>query len=96
MYKKVCALLLVLSFWFTGSVVFAQDSTGQLKVVDSAAAQRVEMADQLRASGKIYVVVAVLVVILLGLILYVVRLDRKISRLEKEVSTDKMSEKRIP
>jgi len=34
-------------------------------------------------------VVAVLVVILLGLILYVVRLDRKISRLEKEVSMDK-------
>jgi CcmD family protein len=89
MYKKVCAFLLLLSFWITGSAVFAQDSTGQIKVVDNAAAQRVEMADQLRASGKIYVVVAVLVVILLGLILYVVRLDRKISRLEKEVSTDK-------
>jgi len=89
MYKKVCALLLLVSFWFTGQVVSAQDSTGQLKVVDSAAAQRVEMADQLRASGKIYVVVAVLVVILLGLVLYVVRLDRKISRLEKEVSMDK-------
>ena len=89
MYKKVCALLLLLSFWLSGSVAFGQDSTGQLKVVDSGAAQRVEMADQLRASGKIYVVVAVLIVILSGLILYVVRLDRKISRLEKEVSTDK-------
>jgi len=89
MYKKVCALLLLLSFWLNGQVVFGQDSTGQLKVVDSGAAQRVEMADQLRANGKIYVVVAVLIVILAGLILYVVRLDRKISRLEKEVSTDK-------
>jgi len=48
--------------------------------------QHVEMADQLRANGKIYVVVAVLIVILLGLILYVVRLDRKITRLEKETS----------
>ncbi|HVV02844.1 MAG TPA: hypothetical protein VHC96_01420 [Puia sp.] len=47
-------------------------------------AQHVEMADQLRANGKIYVVVAVLIVILLGLILYVVRLDRKITRLEKD------------
>jgi hypothetical protein len=46
--------------------------------------QHVEMADQLRANGKIYVVVAVLIVILLGLILYVIRLDRKITRLEKE------------
>ena len=48
--------------------------------------QHVEMADQLRANGKIYVVVAVVVVILLGLILYLVRLDRKITRLEKELS----------
>ena len=48
--------------------------------------QHVEMADQLRANGKIYVVVAVLIIILLGLILYVVRLDRKITRLEKETS----------
>ena len=37
----------------------------------------------LRAGGKIYVVMAVAVTILVGLIVYVVRLDRKISRLEK-------------
>ena len=37
----------------------------------------------LRAGGKIYVVMTVAVTILLGLILYVVRLDRKISKLEK-------------
>jgi hypothetical protein len=43
------------------------------------------MADQLRANGKIYVVVTVVVIILLGLILYVTRLDRKITRLEKEM-----------
>ncbi|HWB93373.1 MAG TPA: hypothetical protein VG605_16040 [Puia sp.] len=51
---------------------------------DTSGAKPVEMADKLRANGKIYVVVAVVVVILLGLILYVVRLDRKISRFEKE------------
>lgn len=37
----------------------------------------------LRAGGKIYVVMAVAVTILAGLIVYVIRLDRKISRLEK-------------
>ncbi|MBI2729783.1 MAG: CcmD family protein [Sphingobacteriales bacterium] len=37
----------------------------------------------LYSNGKIYVVVAVLVTILTGLILYLVSLDRKISRLEK-------------
>ncbi len=34
--------------------------------------------------GKIYVVVAVLVVILVGLFFYVWTLDRKISKMEKE------------
>lgn len=43
-----------------------------------------QMADAMRGNGKIYVVVTVLVVILLGIVLYLVRLDRKVSRLEKE------------
>jgi CcmD family protein len=43
------------------------------------------MADQMRANGKIYIVVAVVVVILVGLLLYVIRLDRKITRLEKDL-----------
>jgi CcmD family protein len=47
-------------------------------------AQEVEMADALRADGKIYVVVAVLSVVLAGILFYVIRLDRKITRLEKE------------
>jgi uncharacterized membrane protein len=42
-----------------------------------------EMADTFRSNGKIYVVVAVMLVILAGLILYLIRLDRKISKLEK-------------
>lgn len=45
---------------------------------------KVEMADTMRSNGRIYVVVAVVVVILIGLILYLVRLDRKITRLENE------------
>jgi CcmD family protein len=42
------------------------------------------MADEMRSNGKIYVVVAVLVTIFIGIILYLVRLDRKLTRLEKE------------
>lgn len=45
---------------------------------------KVEMADTMRSNGRIYVVVAVVVVILLGLFLYLVRLDKKITRIEKE------------
>lgn len=36
------------------------------------------------SSGRIYVVIAVMTTILAGLILYLVRLDRKITRLEKD------------
>lgn len=39
-------------------------------------------ADLMRSNGKIYVVVAVVVTILLGLFLYVFNLDRKISKME--------------
>lgn len=42
------------------------------------------MADEMRSNGKIYVVVAVLVTIFLGIVLYLVRLDRKLTRLEKD------------
>ncbi|OJW53086.1 MAG: hypothetical protein BGO55_07480 [Sphingobacteriales bacterium 50-39] len=74
MHKKLFALLLLL-FGFIGLMAQTQPDS-----------QHVEMADQLRANGKIYVVVVVLIVILLGLILYVVRLDKKITRLEKGAS----------
>jgi len=48
------------------------------------AQQSIEMADVMRSDGKIYVVVAVLLLILLGLIAYLVVLDRKVSKLEKQ------------
>lgn len=48
-----------------------------------ANAQSVEMADKMKENGKIYVVIAVMLTILAGLVLYLVRLDRKISKLEK-------------
>ncbi len=47
--------------------------------------QEIAMADEMRANGKIYVVVAVLTAILLGLIIYLITIDRKLSRMEKEI-----------
>lgn len=44
----------------------------------------VEMADGLRENGKIFVVIIIMSIILLGIALYLFRLDRKISKLEKE------------
>jgi hypothetical protein len=51
--------------------------------------EEVPMADGLRAEGKIYVVVAILLTILLGLISYVFFTDRKISALEKKIAAKK-------
>lgn len=52
-------------------------------------AQPIEMADTLRSEGKIYVVVAILLVIFAGLIGYLFLLDRKITRIEKKLPTKK-------
>ena len=42
------------------------------------------MADAFRADGKIYVVITVVAIILIGLLIYLISLDKKIGKLEKE------------
>lgn len=54
-------------------------------------AQQPEMADTMRSEGKIYVLVAIILVILAGVTFYLLRLDRKISRLESEETEKKAS-----
>jgi hypothetical protein len=46
--------------------------------------KEVEMADTMRSNGKIYIVVAVCLTILAGLFLYVMSVDVKLRKLEKE------------
>lgn len=46
----------------------------------------VAMADQMRADGKIWVVVGVIALIFAGIITYLIRLDSKISKVEKELN----------
>lgn len=48
--------------------------------------QDVEMADGMRSSGKIYVVIGVLITILLGIILFLIMIDRKVNELEKKLN----------
>lgn len=68
--KKFLAIICSLLFAITQ---YAQDTTGVK-----------EIGTGLRADGKIYVVLAVAVTILLGLFAYLFSLDRKISRMEKQ------------
>lgn len=69
--KKIHKTLVTLILLFLHFSLFAQ--------------QEVEMADTLRSEGKIYVVVAIMLVIFVGLIGYLFRMDRKVSRLEKKI-----------
>jgi CcmD family protein len=50
------------------------------------AASRPEMADALRANGKIYVVVTVLLIIFIGIVVYLISIDRKATRLQNELN----------
>ena len=69
--KKSFAIVV---FSFIGHLIQAQENIKQ----------KTEMADLMRSNGKIYVVIAVIITILAGLIIYLRRVDRKIERLEKE------------
>lgn len=50
-----------------------------------ANAQDAEMADSFRADGKIYVVITVLGIVFVCIVGVLILLERKLSRLEKEV-----------
>tara|TARA_B110000285_G_C15127311_1_gene621125 strand:+ start:105 stop:323 length:219 start_codon:yes stop_codon:yes gene_type:complete len=48
-------------------------------------AQEITMADAMRESGKIYVVVAVLSLVMVGLLAYLIYIDKKVSKIESEI-----------
>lgn len=50
-----------------------------------SAQPNVEMADGMRSNGKIYVVVGVILIIFAGITFYLIRLDRKLKKIEKQL-----------
>ncbi len=46
----------------------------------------VDMADTMRSNGKIYVVIIIILTIFAGLIFYLIRLDNKLTKFEKNSS----------
>ena len=50
-----------------------------------AQTETVEMADAMRSDGKIYVVISVILVLFAVLFAYLISIDRKVSKLEKEL-----------
>ena len=72
LFAKRLSLTVIAVLFFM--ISFAQEKT------------EVDMADTMRSNGKIYVVVAVCLIILIGLFLYVMSVDRKLRKLEKDSS----------
>jgi CcmD family protein len=64
-------LLVLLCFVLCNAAAFAQQATN------------VEMADTMRSSGKIYVVIGVIVIIFVGLAIYLFSIDRRLKKIEK-------------
>lgn len=71
--KQLKKILLLIMAACSSAAVFAQGNN-----------EPVEMADVMRSNGKIYIVVAICLTILIGLFIYVWSVDRKVSKLEKE------------
>lgn len=69
MMKKLATLLLLILI-------------NQLNVL-AQSSNAVEMATGLRSSGKIYVVVLVIVLLFVGVTAYLISIDRKLNKLEK-------------
>ncbi|PTQ96976.1 hypothetical protein C8P68_104470 [Mucilaginibacter yixingensis] len=67
--KRYFITLLLL---FVTSLLFAQN------------AQPTEMADAFRSQGKIYVVIATIAIIFVGLAIYLVMIDRRLRKIEND------------
>ncbi|MGZ8553259.1 MAG: CcmD family protein [Chitinophagaceae bacterium] len=72
--QKIKTILTLLILLLPTIVVHAQEGT-----------VKTGFGETMRSSGRIYVVIAVILIILFGLILYLVRLDKKMSKMEKEL-----------
>jgi len=68
--------LLFLLLWFIHALGKAQNNKPQ-------------MAEQFREQGKIYVVIAVIGIIFLSIVLFLLYLERKLNRIEKDLQEKK-------
>jgi hypothetical protein len=69
--RKILSLILFFAGLLINQTAFAQDA---------------EMADGMRASGKIYVVVGIILIVLVGLVAFLFMMDKKLTRIEKQLN----------
>jgi len=93
MKKIVFALMLLVSIPAFSQVDLEKVKAGEKhEITDQDYTNKnVDMADKMRENGKIYVVVGVIIIIFLGITIYAVRIDRKLSKIEDEVFGEKVN-----
>jgi hypothetical protein len=72
--KKLKPSILLLAMLFFSAMVRAQNTSNESNV-----------GQIMRSNGRIYVVLAVMLTILIGLFIYLVIIDRKVRKMEKSV-----------
>jgi CcmD family protein len=77
MKKKLLGFIAFCSLLFASLFSFGQET------------DNVDMAEAMRSNGKIYVVVAVVAIIFIGLIIFLITIDRKVKKLEKQMDETK-------
>lgn len=76
--KILKRIILSLSFILLNVIVFADVNSPEI-----------EMADAMRSSGKIYVVIAVIAIIFIGIVFFLFRMENRISNIEKNIGENK-------
>ncbi|MEI8136256.1 MAG: CcmD family protein [Bacteroidota bacterium] len=71
MIKRILSLMFLLSAMFSS----AQEEVSGL-----------QMADTFRSNGKIYVVITVIAMIFAALVIFLIALERKVNKLEKQIN----------
>jgi hypothetical protein len=74
---KKLLFLCLLFFSLTGSAQTAKPGSAEAQI---------EMADGFRADGKIYIVITVVLLVLLGIFTYLFMLEKKLAKIEKELN----------
>ena len=86
-YKFLKILMLSLVLTFSGVEMSKAQEKHKIEQKDYAN-NEVEMADTMRSNGKIYIVVATIISLFAGIVVYLVMLDRKISTLENNFNNE--------
>ncbi|MCG3167786.1 MAG: hypothetical protein POELPBGB_03581 [Bacteroidia bacterium] len=77
MTKKILGFIAFCSLLLASLFSFGQET------------DKVDMAEAMRSNGKIYVVVAVIAIIFIGLVIFLITIDRKVKKLEKQMEESK-------